>query len=96
MVKMTQNWPELDLRWNGWYYRSRLHPGMRFSGHSGRNGTDLITMADTTKLKGIGEADDLDEGVGETDDPDEGVGEADDLDEVVGEAVLTSHFATRI
>ena len=47
--------------------------------------------ADTTKLKGIGEADDLDEGVSETDDPneaddlDEGVGEADDLDEGIGE-----------
>ena len=41
--------------------------------------------ADTTKLKGIGEADDLDEGVGEADDPDEVVGEADDLDEGVGE-----------
>ena len=39
--------------------------------------------ADTTKLKGIGEADDPDEGVGEADDPDEGVGEAND---VVGEA----------
>ena len=41
--------------------------------------------ADTTKLKGISEADDpneaddLDKGVGEADDPDEGVGEADDL-----------------
>ena len=53
-------------------------------------------MADTTKLKGIGEAGNLDEGVGETDDLNEGVGEADDPDEVVGEAVLTSHFATRI
>ena len=48
--------------------------------------------ADTTKLKGIGEADDLDEGVGEADDPDEGVGEtddpneADDPNEGVGEA----------
>ena len=96
MVGMTRNWSELDPRWNGWYYCSGLHPSMRFSGHFGRNGTDLITMADTTKLKGIGEADDLDEGVGETDNPDEGVGEADDPDEVVGEAVLTSHFATRI
>ena len=35
---------------------------------------------DTTKLKAIGEADDLNEGVGEADDLDEGVGEADDLD----------------
>ena len=40
--------------------------------------------ADTTKLKGIGEADDpneaddLDEGVSEADDPNKGVGEADD------------------
>ena len=54
--------------------------------------------ADTTKLKGVGEADDPDEGVGEADDPDEaddpnkGVGEADDPneaddpDEGVGEA----------
>ena len=52
--------------------------------------------ADTTKLKGIGEADDPDKGVGEADDPDEGVGKAndpnkgvgevDDPDEVVGEA----------
>ena len=42
--------------------------------------------ADTTKLKGIGKADDPDEGVGEADDPDEGVGEADDPNEVVGEA----------
>ena len=42
--------------------------------------------ADTTKLKGIGEADDSNEGVGEADDLDERVGEADDLDEVVGEA----------
>ena len=42
--------------------------------------------ADTTKLKGIGKADNPDEGVGEADDPDEGVGEADDPDEVVGEA----------
>ena len=41
--------------------------------------------ADTTKLKGIGEADDLDEGVGETDDPDKVVGEADDPDEGVDE-----------
>ena len=38
--------------------------------------------ADTTKLKGIGEADDPDEGVGETD----GLTEADDSDEGVGEA----------
>ena len=42
--------------------------------------------ADTTKLKGIGKADDPDEGVGKTDDlteaddSDEGVGEADDPD----------------
>ena len=58
--------------------------------------------ANTTKLKGISEVDDLDEGVGEADDPNEaddldegvseaddpnkGVGEADDPDEVVGEA----------
>ena len=41
--------------------------------------------ADTTKLKGIGEADDLDEEVGEADDPDEVVGEADDPDEGVDE-----------
>ena len=39
---------------------------------------------DTTKLKGIGEADDLDEGVGEADDPDEGVGN--DPDEGVDKA----------
>ena len=36
--------------------------------------------ADTTKLKGIGKADDPDEGVGKADDPDEGVGETDDPD----------------
>ena len=36
--------------------------------------------ADTTKLKGVGEADNPDEGVGEADNPDEGVGEADDPD----------------
>ena len=36
--------------------------------------------ADTTKLKGIGEADDPDEGVGETDDLDKVLGEADDPD----------------
>ena len=48
--------------------------------------------ADTTKLKGIGEANDPDKGVGEADDPDKGVGEADnpnkadDPDEGVGEA----------
>ena len=45
--------------------------------------------ADTTKLKGISEADDPDkpdEGVGEANDPNEGVGEADDPDEGVGEA----------
>ena len=52
--------------------------------------------ADTTKLKGIGEADDPnkvvgeankpDEGVGKTEDPDKVVGETDDPDEVVGEA----------
>ena len=41
--------------------------------------------ADTTKLKGIGEADDLDEEVGEADDPDEVVGEADNPDEGVDE-----------
>ena len=34
--------------------------------------------ADTTKLKGIGEANDPDEGVGEADDPNEVVGEADE------------------
>ena len=45
---------------------------------------------DTTKLKGIGEADDPDEGVdevdhpNEADDPDEGVGKDDDSDEGVG------------
>ena len=33
---------------------------------------------DTTKLKGIGEADDPDEGVGKDDDSDEGVGKVDD------------------
>ena len=42
--------------------------------------------ADTIKLKGIDEVDDLDKGVGEADDPDEGVGEANDPDERVGEA----------
>ena len=42
--------------------------------------------ADITKLKGIGEADDLDEGVGEADDLDEVVGEADNPGEGVGEA----------
>ena len=42
--------------------------------------------ANTTKLKGIGEADNTDEGVGEADDLDEGVSEADDPNEVVGEA----------
>ena len=42
--------------------------------------------ADTTKLKGIGEADDPDERVSEADDPNEVVGVADDPDEVVGEA----------
>ena len=42
--------------------------------------------ADTTKLKGVGEADGLDERVGETDDPDEGVGKAGNLDEGVGKA----------
>ena len=36
--------------------------------------------ADTTKLKGIGKANDLEEVVGEADDLDEGVGEADDPD----------------
>ena len=38
--------------------------------------------ADTTKLKGVGEADDPDKRVGEADDPNE----ADDPDEGVGEA----------
>ena len=42
--------------------------------------------ADTTKLKGICEADNLNEGVGEANDPDERVGEADNPNEVVGEA----------
>ena len=41
---------------------------------------------DTTKLKGIGEADDPDEGVGKADDPNKGVSEADNADEGVGEA----------
>ena len=41
--------------------------------------------ADTTKLKGIGEADDPDEGVGEANDPNKVVGEVEDPDEVVGE-----------
>ena len=60
------------------------------------DGVTLSQKTDTTKLKGIGEADDpdegvaeaddLDEGVGEADNPDEGVGEADDPDEGVGEA----------
>ena len=36
--------------------------------------------ADTTKLKGIGEANDPDKGVGEADDPNKVVGEADDPD----------------
>ena len=42
--------------------------------------------ANTIKLKGIGEADDLDEGVGEANDPNKVVGEADDLNKGVGEA----------
>ena len=48
--------------------------------------------ADTTKLKGVGKADDPDEGVGEADDPDEaddpnkGVGEADNPNKGVDEA----------
>ena len=52
--------------------------------------------ADTTKLKGIveandpnkvvGEADKPDEGVGKIEDPDKVVGETDDPNEVVGEA----------
>ena len=41
--------------------------------------------ADTTKLKRIGKANDLDEVVGEADDLDEGVGETKDLNEGVGE-----------
>ena len=36
--------------------------------------------ADTTKLKGIGEADDPNKVVGEADNPDEGVGETNDPD----------------
>ena len=40
--------------------------------------------ADTTKLKGVGKADDPDEGVSEADDPNEVVGEVDDPDEGVG------------
>ena len=42
--------------------------------------------ADTTKLTGIGKANDLDEVVGEADDLNEGVGETEDLNEGVGEA----------
>ena len=42
--------------------------------------------ADTTKLTGIGEANDPNEGIGEADDPNEGVDEADNLDEGVGKA----------
>ena len=42
--------------------------------------------ADTIKLKGICEADNLNEGVGEANDTDERVGEADNPNEVVGEA----------
>ena len=42
--------------------------------------------ADTTKLKGIGEADDPNKVVGEADNPDEGVGKTEDPDKVVGEA----------
>ena len=44
MAGMTQNCPELDSRWNRWYYyyHSELHPGMRSSHYSYRNGTDLI------------------------------------------------------
>ena len=42
--------------------------------------------ADTTKLKGVGKADDPDEGVSEADDPNEVVGEVDDPDEGVGKA----------
>ena len=41
--------------------------------------------ADTIKLKGICEADNLNEGVGEANDPDEVVGEVDNPDEGVGE-----------
>ena len=41
--------------------------------------------ADTIKLKGICEADNLNEGVGEANDTDERVGEADNPNEVVGE-----------
>ena len=41
--------------------------------------------ADTTKLKGIGEADDPNKVVGEADKPDEGVGKIEDPDKVVGE-----------
>ena len=42
--------------------------------------------ADTTKLKGIGKADDPNKVVGEADKPDEGVGKTEDPDKVVGEA----------
>ena len=44
LTGMTRSWLELDLRWNRWYYRSGLHPGTKYSGHSGRNGTGLITL----------------------------------------------------
>ena len=35
MAGTSLNWPEFDPRWNGWYYRTRLHADTRYFGHSG-------------------------------------------------------------
>ena len=39
-----RNSPKFDPRWNRRDYCSSLYAGTKFSGHSGRNGTELITM----------------------------------------------------
>ena len=44
MAGTSLNWLEFDPRWNGWYYRTGLHADTRYFGHSGWNGTKLITL----------------------------------------------------
>ena len=48
MPKTHQNRPEFYPRWNRGVCHSGLHTDTKFSGHSGRNRTKLITMVQTT------------------------------------------------
>ena len=44
LAETPRNRPKFDLRWNEGYYGTGFHAGTKYSGRSGMNGTESITM----------------------------------------------------